>query len=180
MKKFLATAFFIALLVTLCACSPNAPKDTQTDTPVAGNNKGTWAPFEVSVWLEDADNSARFEYIAVNVFPPPETWGRGVDPTAELEADETQRKEILRFFDGVLFWVTDAPTGEQAFDFAFAMNEPFLFFTFTENELYIKVPYESSPDGYEYFKQSLEEATSLSDLKEYIGELRLGYYENQG
>jgi hypothetical protein len=178
MKKFPATAFFIALLAALCACSPNTPKQTQTDPP--GGDKGTWAPFEVDAWLEDADNAARFEYIAVNVFPSPETWGRGVEPIAELEADETQREEILRFFDGVLFWVTDAPAGEQAFDLAFALNEPFLFFTFTENELYIQVPYESGPGGYEYFKQSLEETPALSDLKEYIGELRLEYYENQG
>lgn len=180
-KRILAGSIVMLLLAALFAgCGktdeePTAPTTAPegTDTEKASN------PFVLKEWLADDDNAMMFQYIDVSVYP--DTWDRGVEATAHLEATEEEKKDILSFFRDTVFMPID-PVEDLTVDFAFAMNEPFMFFCFkgevADNSLYIMQPKDSS--GYYYYEATVAEHPELDFLREYIGEMRLGYAMGEG
>jgi len=127
------------------------------------------APFNVAQWLEVEANAMAFEYIDVSLYP--DIWDRGVEPTGSFAASEADKENILYLLAGVSFAPLQAPA-VFAVDFAFAMNEPFVFFGFDGEGLFVREP-SARGTGYAEYKALFEDYGELSDLREYIGKMRL-------
>lgn len=180
-KRILAGSIALLLAAALfagCSATEEDPAGLTTTAEETKAAKAT-APFILKDWLADEDNAMIFEYIDVSVYP--DTWDRGVEATAHLEATEEEKADILAFFQDTVFTPID-PVEDLTVDFAFAMNEPFLFFCFkgeaADNTLTIMQPKDSS--GYFYFEASIADYPELDSLREYIGEMRLGYAMGEG
>ena len=160
LRWILALALAAVLMVCFgCGKAEEAP--AQTDD------------FNVRVWLAVEANAMAFEYIAVPVYQ--DTWDRGAEEIGSITASEEEKQDILDFLADVNF----PPAEEIAFtvDFELGMNEPFVFFGFDDEGLTVKAP-ASDGMGYRYYRALYQEDAydQLYSLKEYIGEMRLGYY----
>ncbi|MCL2493218.1 MAG: hypothetical protein FWF33_04135 [Clostridiales bacterium] len=122
-----------------------------------GKTGGGAAAFNTGAWMDDKANAMQFQYIAV------------YDGDAYSAADEADQQWILSALKDVNF----DPIGEISDmrpDFAFAMNEPFLFFGFTESgALIVKEPKETS---YAYYEAKAETYPQLSTLRARLDEMR--------
>ena len=163
MKRVLVLA--LVLTLALAAFSGCGNKEEEGGPDVV-------APFNVRSWLETEANAMAFQYIEVPVYP--NMWDRGEAAIGSAEATETDRESILEILTDVFFTPLQSSV-EFTVDFAFAMNEPFVFFGFDEEGLFVKEP---SPEGtgYVYYKALFEDYEELYELREYIGDMRLGYY----
>ena len=164
-----ACTILLAAVIALAGCTVKEPVQ-QSSKPDVG--KGVFAPFNVTNWFENTDNAKQFQYIDIAVYP--DTWDRGLEPIAHIEADKDDEQFIRDALADVIFSPAQ-PWEEMTVDFSFAMNEPFLFFSFTDEGLHVKEPWEGDSD-YLYHSASFEDWPKLYDVKEYIGEMRLGYY----
>jgi len=93
--------------------------------------------FTVGKWMADPANAMQFQYIAIYAGP---------DADEYFAADEDTQRWILATLADAAFISAQAAADFRP-DFAFAMNEPYLFFGFNESMLTAKVP---SADGMGY------------------------------
>ncbi len=166
---FLFVMFLSAFI--LFSCSNKNPEQ-----PVAGG-KGTTTPFNTAVWLSDEQNSSRFEYIQLEVFK--DTWDRETESIDSIVASDEDKSFILDKLKDIMFAPEVNDPSSFTNDFSFAMNEPFLFFGYTDDKLFVKVPWEGE-GGYIYYSADFKSYPALEELKEFIGEIRLGYYQSVG
>ena len=166
MKRVLLLSLVLTLALTgFAACG----KAEEEPGPTEGG-PSVIAPFNVPQWLETEANFMAFEYIDVPVYQ--DIWDRDAQPIGSVEATETDKGEILAFLSAVFFTPLQSPA-DFTVDFAFAMNEPFVFFGFDEQGLFVKEPGDT---GCFYYKALFADYGELYDLREYIGEMRLGYF----
>jgi len=140
-KGVLVLTVLILTLLALCGCS-----EEPSDTPEADDS------FNVTAWLKDEDNAMMFTYIAVST-----------QPDGYEAVDESEKDFILAKLANVDFDAVQAQDDE--WDFAFCMNEPFMFFTFYEDDLLVKVPNDT---GYDYYAAQLGDYPELIELLDYI------------
>ena len=142
----------LGIALTLVDAGAGGDDGYATPVPPIG-----YVSFNVTEWLSDTDNAMQFQFIAINT-------GSG-----ETEADETQKEFILDKLKNVVFDAVQSP-GDVEWDFAFAMNEPYLFFSFLGGDsLFVKVP---DSIGYFDFAAQLTEYPELSELYDFINEMR--------
>jgi len=176
MKRILLFAMALVLaLAGFSACGQTRESAEETTTAIEGG-PGVIAPFNVPQWLEIEANRMAFEYIGVPVYQ--DIWARDEEPVGYVEATETDKDCILDFLSEVFFASIPAPPPWPPgfmVDFEFGMNEPFVFFGFDEKGLFVWLP---SPEGtnYLHYKALFADYEALYWLREYIGEMRLGYF----
>jgi len=117
----------------------------------------TGATFSVPEWLDNPDHAAAFMYIAVNAGP---------DNSGAVS--ESDQEFILGALKDVVFDAVQSP-GPAAWDFAFGMNEPFMFFTFIGDSLFVVVPLDT---GYADYAAQVGSYEGLSELRDYINKMR--------
>jgi len=116
--------------------------------------------FNTSYWLRDAAHAAQFQYIAI--FTGKEDY---------FAADAADQQWILDQLEYVFFAPVETIFAAKD-DFAFAMNEPYLFFEFTDDGLlWAKVPPETGRD-YLYYQAKLADYPQLVALQARIEELQ--------
>jgi len=135
---------------------------TPTDVAAVSPDTGTADTFNVPDWMAVTAHAMQFNYIDVSA-----------PPDGHITASQEQHDKILSELSDVSFDLTDAVT-DMTTDFAFAMNEPFMFFGFTDTGLLVKEPTDDGT-GYLYYLALFTDYPQLNDLKDYIGEMRTNY-----
>jgi len=154
MKKRIALV--IAALLICTAVFATGCGGSNSDT--GGEGSATMTPginFNVPDWLSDKDHEMQFQFIALNTS----------SGTAEATAD--QKDHILGLLKNVVFDAVQSPN-DDAWDFAFAMNEPYLFFSFRTDSWFVKVP---NNTGYDDYAASIATYPELTDLVDYINSI---------
>lgn len=124
-----------------------------------GESRKAGVTFSVPEWLDDPDHAAMFMYIAVST-----------GPDKSITAGESDQDFILGALEDVVFDAVQSP-GDVDWDFAFGMNEPFMFFTFIEGSLFVKVPLDTA---YADYAAQVDSYDGLSELLKYIDKMRGG------
>ena len=169
MKRILLLSLVLAFTLTaFSACGKAEEKSGSTE-----GGPGAATPFNVQSWLEIEANAMAFQYIDVSVYP--NIWDRDAEPIGHIEANELIKKSILDVLEEVFFAPMQSPA-DFTVDFAFAMNEPFVFFGFTDAALLVKVPSEDGI-GYLYYEAKLDDYRhQLHYLRGFIEGIRTNYY----
>ena len=180
-KAVLLLCSITLLSIMFAGCAqPEPPAPVVESVPEVESVPGdsVVAPFNTANWLDIPENAAKLEFIQVEVFPPPDPWVRGVAPIAHLEANENEKQIILEMLAPVFFAPADAWNDDMTVDFAFGMNEPFLFFSFDDKGLHAKVPGPDSTGYLYYFAPESDPVwgEELMYFRAFIGEMRLVYY----
>lgn len=126
------------------------------------------AGFNTSAWLGEDAHAVQLQYIAI--FTGKEDY---------FAADEADQQWILDKLKHVFFAPVETIFAAKN-DFAFAMNEPFLYFEFTDDGLlWAKVPPESGRD-YVYYEAKLADYEQLVELQARIEELQAAHGAESG
>ena len=157
MKKRIAlviAALLICTAVFATGCGGNSGSGGSGDTGSVDITPGV--NFSVSNWLSDNDHAQQFQFIAINA----------ASGTTEATAD--QKDHIIGLLQNVVFDAVQSPNDDE-WDFAFAMNEPYLFFSFRTDSWFVKVP---DNTGYVDYAAPIAAFPELSDLTDYINSIR--------
>ena len=156
------------LLVSLSGCTGNGNETAVTNSEEDKNDS-----FNVSNWLDNLDNKKTFNYITVREQPGIVDKGiDAIDAIKNFELDGSAKDYVMEKLRDINFDPIEPDEG-ITYDFAFGSDgeDPFMFFSFTDDGLVAKVPLEGGK--YQYYKARVDKYTSsLNSLRDHIGSLR--------
>jgi len=158
MKKRIAlviAALLICTAVFVTGCGGNSGGGNSDTGDGSGAAITPGINFSVPDWLSDKDHEMQFQFIALNT------------PSGTTEATADQKDHILGLLKNVVFDAVQSPN-DDVWDFAFAMNEPYLFFSFRTDSWFVKAP---ADNGYDDYAASIAAFPELNDLTDYINSI---------